>query len=89
MTISSLIARVGSNPVWIAANAHFWFAFSGMLIFHGSWVALAVLLLVAAVKEFWFDATHETTPPQTAMDNITDFIGYAAGAGVGVLIAHT
>ena len=83
MTISSLIAKVGSNPYWIAANAHAWFACSMVLMGVPWWV----IVLAAGGKEFIFDARYELDPPQTFMDNLTDFAGYCVGVGIGALYA--
>lgn len=77
--ISAFIAKVGVNPIWIAANAHFWFAFSILMVCHGSLWAIGAVVIAAAVKEFWFDANNEV-PKQTAFDNWTDFAGYVGGA---------
>jgi len=46
--------------------------------------SLAVVLpalALAAIKEFWFDATYET-PKQTFANNATDFGGYSLGIGL-------
>lgn len=85
MTISSTIAAIGENPYWVAGNAHFWFA---AFILHEvpNPILLGVVLVAAAVKEFYFDAKYETDPPQTALDNWTDFAGYAAGAVFGYFV---
>jgi hypothetical protein len=79
--LSAFIAKLGTNPTFVAFHAHCWFAFA---VVHtlGPWsVWFAVPL--AAAKEFWFDATYEV-PKQTFLDNCEDFIGYSAGMVIAV-----
>jgi hypothetical protein len=85
--IEAFIAKLGTDPLWIALNAHFWFAAFVILLLKGDWWAVAAFIFLAAFKEFWFDAHFETTPPQTTRDNWTDFSGYVAGALAGALTA--
>jgi len=85
MSVTSFVARVGSNPTWIAANAHFWFAFSLVQLSHGVGT-VAVIAAVAAVKEFVFDRLYEHDPPQTTLDNVEDFFGYLLGALASYLV---
>ena len=59
MTISSLVAKIGVNPYFIAANAHAWFSFSIILVCHGSWIALVSVAIIAAIKEFYFDCCND------------------------------
>lgn len=82
MSVASFIAKTGTNPAFVALNAHCWFAFAVVRTL-GAW-ALVPVLLLAAIKEFWFDATYEV-PKQTFWDNATDFGGYALGAVLAVL----
>ena len=77
----NLIARIGTNPTFIAFNAHWGFAFFVTHWLPHAWPSAAACLAAAAVKEFWFDATYES-PPQPFMDNLTDFGGYAVGVVV-------
>ena len=84
MSLSSFIAKTGTNPDFIAFNAHMWFAYAVVFTAHVPFAA-AVMLAGAAVKEFWFDATYES-PKQTFKDNALDFLGYATGAGLA--LAH-
>ena len=81
--ITDLISNIGTNPTFIAFNAHCWFAFAALVTW-GDPVGFPVLLAVAAVKEFWFDANYET-PKQNFLDNFTDFTGYLVGLGLGYI----
>ena len=81
--ITDLISSIGTNPTFIAFNAHCWFAFAALVIWNNP-VGFPVLLAGAAVKEFWFDANYET-PKQTFLDNFTDFTGYLVGLGLGYI----
>lgn len=78
------MASVGSNPNFIASQAHCWFAFSVVTV-AGHYLPLslvvAVAITLAAVKEFVFDARYEVG--QTFADNATDFAGYALGVALG------
>ena len=87
MSLDALAAKVGTNPYWIAANAHFWFAFA-LVVFFPSWYVVGLGLFLAAWKEFLFDAQNETAPKQTAFDNWTDFAGYAGGLILGAIKMH-
>ena len=80
--MAALIARIGTNPTFIAAMAHCWFAYAIVYTAHRWWVAIPVVLLAAA-KEFAFDARYEQ-PKQTLVDNLTDWAGYSAGAALAV-----
>lgn len=80
MSLSSFIAKLGTNPTWIVANAHVWFACTLILMGANFWI----VTLAAAVKEFFFDHYYEKDPPQTTMDNVTDFIGYCTGVVIGL-----
>jgi hypothetical protein len=80
-----LPAAITTSPEFVALNAHFWVAYAAVVTFpHVHWVFFAVLA-TAAVKEFIIDARWET-PPQTALDNWSDFLGYAAGASIGMYV---
>lgn len=48
-------------------------------------VAVGVVVMYAAFKEFWFDANYEI-PPQTSRDNWTDFAFYCVGCSVACLL---
>jgi hypothetical protein len=90
MSIAAWIAKLGVNPTFIAQNAHCWFAFSLMTVLHLAFraapvMAFAVLaLMLAAAKEFWFDAAYEV-PKQTVEDGVVDFLGYGLGLTLGTL----
>ncbi len=83
MSLSSVIAKIGTNPYFIAANAHAWFAYAIVSTFY-SMPTVCLALLAAWLKEFWFDAKYEV-PQQTFKDNLTDYLGYCAGIGLAVL----
>ncbi|MFI5091078.1 MAG: hypothetical protein ACHP7P_13565, partial [Terriglobales bacterium] len=83
-TLTALIARIGTNPDFIAANAHCWFAFAIVTVVMPHWALVpAVAVPAAAIKEFWFDANYEV-PHQTFMDNLEDFGGYMLGILLGI-----
>ncbi len=50
------------------------------------WIALAVGVPLAALKEFWYDLRYER-PKQTWSDSAMDFGFYLLGAAVGVGLA--
>jgi hypothetical protein len=51
------------------------------------WLAAALTLAYAAVKEFYLDPLIElTTPPQTLADGANDFGGYVIGVGCGFIL---
>lgn len=91
MTFTAMIAATGENPKFIVANAHAWFAFFVVAsLSHWLPVALVILacLMLAAVKEFWFDLRYEATPKQTIMDSLGDLAGYVAGIVIAGLCVH-
>lgn len=79
------------NPRFLSISAHIWFGCSlieAVWIHWGvgkAWIALLVLALCAAAKEFWFDATFEL-PKQTGRDNWEGFISYILGGYLGIAI---
>lgn len=83
--MTNIVAKIGQNPTFIAFNAHCWFAYA--IVYTLPWHAALALGVVAAaaVKEFWFDAHYETNPPQTAVDNLTDWLGYCFGVLLAML----
>lgn len=87
MSVSSFIAKTGTNPAFIAFNAHCWFAFAVVhavcALTSAGWPALIAILL-AGIKEFWFDARYEV-PVQTLIDNLEDFLGYTVGIVLALL----
>ena len=82
MNIASSIAKIGTNDTFIAFNAHCWFAFA-VVSFYPHPITYIVGLVLALLKEFWFDAKYEV-PKQTFLTNLTDFCGYAAGLAIGL-----
>lgn len=74
--MSNLLSTVGENPDFIAFNAHLGAAFIAVSFGVPIWL----VLLLAAIKEFWLDIKYETNPPQTYLDGLLDFSGYLAGA---------
>jgi hypothetical protein len=84
VSLSSFIARVGTNPTFIATMAHAGVAYGVIYTLgqhlHGErfGLVLGLGILAAGLKEFWFDATYEQ-PHQSFEDNATDFLGYMAG----------
>lgn len=92
MSLSDWIAKIGTNNYWVAANAHFWFAWALVTTFNVSFgvriTLVVVIALLAAWKEFYFDARFETAPKQTSFDNWTDWAGYTGGALLGLAFKH-
>ena len=83
--VKDFVAKTGVKPEFVAFNAHWGFAFA-LMTFMPSWWTFAVIVALAAVKEFWFDANYEV-PKQTNFDNWTDFAGYLFG--VCLAAVHT
>lgn len=86
MSIKDFVAKVGVNPYFIAFNAHCGTTAFLTLCTRGSAWFIVVALALAAYKEFVFDAQNEV-PKQTTLDNLTDWLGYAAGAVLGKFAA--
>lgn len=90
MSLSSRIASIGENVNFVAFMAHSGFAFFVMIV---AWLAGAPLgvtagfcVVLALMKEFWFDLRYETTPPQTVWNSMLDFIGYMTGLALAFLM---
>jgi hypothetical protein len=49
------------------------------------WFMLPIFILVAALKEFWYDKNYEL-PKQTTADNTLDFLMYFTGLVIGSLV---
>lgn len=92
MSLAASIAKVGEDPNFIAFNAHCWFAYALVFTLAAYGVptlpVCVVVIVVAGIKEFWFDATQEKDPPQTFADNLEDFAGYVGGALLAVVVVH-
>lgn len=92
MSLSQFIARTGENQTFVTFNAHCWFAFSLVSVWHVGFaerIGLAIACTLAAIgKEFWFDLHYETTPPQTILDSLRDFSGYMSGIVLAVLASR-
>lgn len=86
--ISKWIAKIGENPKFIAFMAHSGFACSVVLAFKGKWWIVVAGIMLALIKEFYWDRKFEQTPPQTFLDSLDDFTGYMVGIGVALLIAN-
>ena len=76
--LTNLIAKLGTNPNFIAFMAHSGVAYAIVYTLPWNWWVVLAGLLAAAVKEFWFDSNYES-PPQSFDDNALDFAGYATG----------
>jgi len=85
-SISSLIAELGQSIQFVAACAHFFAAGYFVMLFHkhAIWVAL-IITGAASIKEFWFDAKYETSPPQTFTDEIEDWTSWIVGAWLPII----
>jgi hypothetical protein len=80
------IAKLGQNMQFVAGCAHLFSA--AYVVSHSGSHRLTVAVLIvlgAAVKEYWFDAREEHNPPQTFWLNTQDFVSWALGAGIGLL----
>jgi hypothetical protein len=83
----NIVSRLGQNIQFVAFWAHFGVA--ALAVEHSPfspWYAFAAIVVAASAKEFWFDATYERDPPQVFIDNLEDWIGWVAGAFVGVFL---
>jgi len=87
MSLSTVIAKIGTNAEFIAFNAHAGIAGFVVLACHGNYWVAGIGAVAAMVKEFWFDATFEQ-PKQTFLDNLTDTLGYFTGIAAGLLASH-
>jgi hypothetical protein len=85
-SIGNLIGKIGTNPTFIAFNAHWGFAFA-LLAFFPSITLAIVILILAAVKEFWFDEKYEVDHPIWPV-GIGDFLGYVCGIILGIAKMH-
>ena len=86
--IAHWIAVTGTDPEFIAFNAHCWFAFMLVSISPDKPWAVIGVNVFALLKEFWFDK-HFEQPPQTFHENLLDFVGYSIGAALAFLFPNT
>ena len=81
-----------NDPRYLAQAGHFLGAYAVIFTtFHFAGLQKALLAtisgaLIAALKEFWYDAKYEL-PKQTNFDNILDFTMYVVGGGVALLVS--
>jgi hypothetical protein len=92
VSLKTFISAVGSNPGFIAWNAHWGFAFfvviAAMHFRHPGWFwpVIGACVVLAAVKEFWFDKHFELSPAQGFGDNLIDFCAYMSGLGAAIAL---
>lgn len=86
-TLSSWVSKLGENIQFVAFWAHFGVA--ALIVEHTPHhnLMVGVVALLAGIKEFWYDAKYELNPPQTFLDNLTDWLGWTLGAVVALLLA--
>ena len=84
--VIAYISNLGQSIQFVAFCAHLFAAAYIVDRFNNKLLVASLITLYAAGKEFWFDAKYEKNPPQTFKDNIEDFLGYALGAWMAVLI---
>ncbi len=78
-----------NNPQYLAQVGHFFGAYSlilsaSLLTPHWAYV-VAIGVVAAAIKEFWYDMTYEL-PYQTFWASFMDFGFYVLGAAVAALV---
>jgi hypothetical protein len=83
-----------NNPQYLAQAGHF---LGGALILTLTmlfswnigtcWEALAIGMIAASIKEFWFDMKYEL-PKQTWGDSLMDWCFYLLGGGAGIGICY-
>lgn len=85
MSWTNKIATLGQNIQFVAFFAH-----AGVSYFVidvapepvKMWLAWLIVVL-AGIKEFYFDARYEKNPPQTFWDNLEDWLGWSVGVVLG------
>jgi hypothetical protein len=82
----TLPTSITTNVNWVAFNAHGWFAYAIVYTCHASAWVVGGTLIAAALKEFWIDHLYES-PAQPFHANFLDFVGYATGVGLAVLVS--
>jgi len=84
MSLSGFIAKTGQSPGFIAFMAHAGVAAFLLSLVHWHQGAVGIVfLLVAMVKEFWFDVHYELN--QDYADGLQDWSGYLAGVVVALI----
>jgi len=90
MSLKTFISGVGTNPNFIAWNAHWGFGFfvvvAGVHTHVPLWWIVSFFTVLFGFKEFWFDKHFELAPPQSFVDNLIDFLGYMTGMLAGVTL---
>jgi hypothetical protein len=81
-----------NNSQYLAQVGHFFGAYFVVVttaMFFKSWhvvlPVLAVGIVVAAIKEFWYDLKYEL-PKQSFSDSFEDFAFYMLGAGTATVV---
>jgi len=85
-TLSQFVAKLSQNIQFVAGVAHFFCAaYAVSHSGHYRYYAAGAFVVLGGIKEFYFDARDEVSPPQTFVDNLEDFVGWLLGAAVGLL----
>lgn len=80
-----------SDATFLAQSAHLFGAYAAIITVERLWGkqkslwAAGIFIILAAVKEFWYDSNYEF-PIQTNFIDTLDFISYAIGVGIALLI---
>lgn len=79
------ISALGQNIQFVAFFAHAGVSYFIIDVASDSCkMPLALLIIVlAGIKEFYFDARFEKDPPQTFWDNLEDWLGWSLGVILG------
>ncbi len=93
MNIQAFLKKLGTfqnTSLFNNLAIHAWFGY-GVIFTLGTWwpthrlLQCALAALVAAAKEFIFDARYET-PPQPFLNGAGDFAGYVLGGVLAMLL---
>jgi len=88
MKVTAWIAKIGTNQSFIAFNAHWGVCYCAATQLHrwfSYWPIVGTILVLAAIKEYVFDRLYET-PHQTPLDNTEDWLGYAFGCLLAMVL---
>lgn len=86
--IVQLPARIGENQKFVLFMAHAGVAFGVLEYFKVTPLSVAIAITITALKEFWYDMSFETNPPQTFQDSLEDWSEYILGIFTAVILTH-
>ena len=68
----------------VSQSAHFFSGAFVIHVFHGNWKIIVIAVILAAIKEFWYDYHYESA--EVRGSSLKDFVFYCLGIAAGAIL---